>query len=144
MHPVSYVNPAERVMSILNLALQNVALERKESTEKMNKVLKSCNSMADVRNLAEKTPEVKTAWIESVEPVASVLRNRFLRLKLKDDPVKALDPVSDQEIDILKRHLRELFPNLDLKKLQKCTQVKLRVIRSGLKLIVEVDNTRFK
>lgn len=115
----SYVNPAERVMSILNLALQNVALERKESTEKMNKVLKSCNSMADVRNLAEKTPEVKTAWIESVEPVASVLRNRFLRLKLKDDPVKALDPVSDQEIDILKRHLRELFPNLDLKKLQK-------------------------
>lgn len=140
----SYVNPAERVMSILNLALQNVALERKESTEKMNKVLKSCNSMADVRNLAEKTPEVKTAWIESVEPVASVLLYRFLRLKLKDDPVKALDPVIDQEIDILKRHLRELFPNLDLTNYKKCTQVKFRVIRRGLKFIVEVDNTRFK
>ena len=27
----SFVNPAERVMSILNLALQNVALERKET-----------------------------------------------------------------------------------------------------------------
>jgi len=115
----SYVNPAERVMSILNLALQNVALERKESTEEMNKVLKNCNSMAAVRSFAEKTPEVKTAWIESVEQVASLLRNRFLRLKLKDDPVKTLDPVSDQEIDILKRHLHELFPDLNLTKLQK-------------------------
>ena len=107
----SYVNPAERVMSILSLALQNVALERKESTEEMNKVLKNCNSMAAVRSLAEKTPEVKTAWIESVEQDASLFRNRFLRLKLKYDPVKALDPVSDQE--------RELFPDLNLTKLQK-------------------------
>lgn len=55
----SYVNPTERVLSVLNLALQNVVLERKESAEKINKILKSCNSMADVRNFAEKTPEVK-------------------------------------------------------------------------------------
>ncbi|VDI69131.1 Hypothetical predicted protein [Mytilus galloprovincialis] len=115
----SFVNPAERVMSILNLALQNVALERKESTEEMKKILKNCNSMAAVRSLAEKTPEVKTAWIESIEPVASLLRNRFLRLKLKDDPVKAMDPVRDDEIDIMKRHLRALFPDLNLTKLQK-------------------------
>lgn len=50
----SFVNPAERVMSILNLALQNVALERKESTEEMKKILKNCNRMAAVRSLAEK------------------------------------------------------------------------------------------
>lgn len=100
--------------------------------------------MTDVRNLAYKTPEVKHAWIESVEPVTAVLRKCFLRLKLKDDPVKALDPVCDQEIDIWKSHLRELFPNLDLPKFKKCTQVKLRIIRSGLKIIVQVDNTPCK
>ena len=140
----SYVNPAERVMSILNLALQNVALERKESTEEMNKKLKNCNSMAAVRSLAEKTPEVKTAWIESVEPVASLLRNRFLRLKLKDDPLKALDPVNDQEIDNLKRHLRELFPDLDLAKLQKAHTSKVESYQKWIEIHCRSRNYTFQ
>lgn len=113
----SFVSPAERVMSILNLALQNVALERKETMHETQ--LKNCNSMAAIRTLAWTNEEIKTSWIESVEPPAALLRNRFLRLKLKDDPVKVMDPVSDQEIDTLKRHLRELFPELNLEKLQK-------------------------
>lgn len=120
-----YVNPAERVMSILNLALQNVALERKESREEMNKILKNCNNMAAVRTLAEKTPEVKTAWNDSIEPVASLLHIRFLRLKLKDEPLKAIDPVNDQEIDNLKKHLSELFPDMNLEKLQKAYTSKI-------------------
>lgn len=33
--------------------------------------------------------------------------------------MQAVDPLSDQEVDIMKRHLRELFPDLDLSKLQK-------------------------
>lgn len=61
----------------------------------MNKVLKSCNSMVDVRNFVEKILEVKIVWIELVELVVLVFRNRFLRLKLKDDLVKVLDLVSD-------------------------------------------------
>lgn len=61
----------------------------------MNKVLKSCNSMVDVRNFVEKILEVKIVWIELVELVVLVFYNRFLRLKLKDDLVKVLDLVSD-------------------------------------------------
>lgn len=61
----------------------------------MNKVLKSCNSMVDVRNFVEKILEVKIVWIELVELVVLVFRNCFLRLKLKDDLVKVLDLVSD-------------------------------------------------
>lgn len=61
----------------------------------MNKVLKSCNSMVDVRNFVEKILEVKIVWIELVELVVLVFCNCFLRLKLKDDLVKVLDLVSD-------------------------------------------------
>lgn len=61
----------------------------------MNKVLKSCNSMIDVRNFVEKILEVKIVWIELVELVVLVFCNCFLRLKLKDDLVKVLDLVSD-------------------------------------------------
>lgn len=61
----------------------------------MNKVLKSCNSMVDVRNFVEKILEVKIVWIELVELVVLVFCNCFLRLELKDDLVKVLDLVSD-------------------------------------------------
>lgn len=54
------------------------------------------------------------------EDVQSVVRNRFIRLKLTDELITAVDPVSNESIDVLKRHhLRGLFPQLDLQKLQK-------------------------
>ena len=40
----SWTNPAERVMSILNLALQNVSLERKEMDEEAEKLMKNNSS----------------------------------------------------------------------------------------------------
>ncbi|CAG2208657.1 unnamed protein product [Mytilus edulis] len=115
----SWRNPAERIMSLLNLGLQNCALERERSDDATEKLLKRCGSMADIRTEAEKKPELKGAYKESVEPVQSLIRNRFSRLKLKDQPVSVSDPMTDIEIDTLQRHLRELFPELDLKKLVK-------------------------
>ncbi|CAC5407819.1 unnamed protein product [Mytilus coruscus] len=103
----SWTNPAERVMSILNLGLQNVSLERIELESAVERIL------------AQEKPEIKESWKESVEPVHSVVRNRLIRLKLKDEPIQVVDPVLDDSIDVLKRHLRELFPQLDLQKLQK-------------------------
>lgn len=73
--------------------------------------------MKDIRD--KSSPEVKQAYKESVEPVQASIRNRFSRLKLKEKSVEVLDPVTDTDIDICKRHLRELFPALNLDKLQK-------------------------
>ena len=112
----SYINSAERIMSILNIGLQNVALQREASSDENEAHFRKCNSMAELR---EKYPELKQAWLESVEPVQSTIRNRFLRLSLKGESFAALDPISDQDIDIFQRHLRELFPDLDLDKLVK-------------------------
>ena len=115
----SYLNPAERVMSILNLGLQNCALERSKSDDDAEVLFKRCGSMADLRAKAVTNTDLKEKWKESLEPVQSCVRNRFLRLKLKDVPFQVMDPVTDGEIDIFQRHLRELFPDLDLSKLQK-------------------------
>jgi hypothetical protein len=106
-------------MSLLNLGLQNVSLERKRVSDKVEAILSSCNSMSMIRDAAEREPEVKAGWTESVQPLQSTIMQRFIRLKLKNESVVVKDPVTDDEIDVVKRHLRELFPQLDTEKLQK-------------------------
>lgn len=113
----SWRNQAERVMSLLNLGLQNCSSEKGVCSEEMEKKLKRMGSMKEIRSKAE--PETRKAYKESVEPVQSVIQNRFGRLKLKNEPVCVKDPITDNEIDVFQRHLRELFPGLNLEKLQK-------------------------
>lgn len=69
----SWCNPAERIMSILNLGLQNCALERENTDD----VFKSCNSMSDIRSAVSKKPELEEKWVSSIEPVQRVVQNRF-------------------------------------------------------------------
>ncbi|XP_014676820.1 PREDICTED: uncharacterized protein LOC106816715 [Priapulus caudatus] len=122
----SWTNPAERVISILKLGLQNVSLERQPASKEVEAKLKSCNSTNGIRQVAEGKDDIKAGWAESIEPVQSVVRNRFSRLKLKDDPFQVMDLVSDLEIDVLKRHLRELFPDLNVDRLQKTHTQKIK------------------
>lgn len=113
----SWRNPAERIMSLLNIGLQNCSFEREKCGDNVENTLKKCGSMKEIRE--KDSSEVKQAYAESVEPVQASIRNRFSRLKLKDEAVCVLDPVTDEDIDIYKRHLRDLFPELNLNKLQK-------------------------
>ena len=69
----SYVNPAERIMSILNLGLQNVATERSPcKNADIEKKLNSCNSMKEIRELADRDENVKNGWLESVSEVIQI------------------------------------------------------------------------
>ena len=65
----SHSNPSERVMSVINLALQNVALDRDNTNAELEQKLKSRSTMKAVRQLAEKEPRVKTQLMKSIEPV---------------------------------------------------------------------------
>lgn len=49
---------------------------------------------------------MREKWTESIEPVQSVIRNRFQKLSLKDEPMTGVDPATDEEIEVLKRHAR--------------------------------------
>ena len=67
----SWVNPAERVMSILNLGLQNCSTERDRLDDKTEAILKKTNSMAGIRQLAqaEENYDLKKKWGTSVKSV---------------------------------------------------------------------------
>ena len=57
-------------------------------------MFRKCGSKAAIRQMAEDKPEVQTSRKESVEPTQSLVRNRFLRLKLKKEPLQAADAIS--------------------------------------------------
>ena len=110
----SYINPAERIMSLLNLGLQNCSLQRSIVPDAEDDI-KKCNSMKELR----KKEGMKEKWEQSINDVKSVIGGRFKRLSLKHRPVELVDPATAQEVDVLQRHLRSDFPLLNLDKLQK-------------------------
>lgn len=108
----SWLNPAERIMSILNLGLQNCALERPTGDDDFEKKIKNCNSMAALREKSE----VREKWLENMQPVQELVANRFKRLSLKSEPIRSIAPVAQFEVDRLKSRLKEKFPTLDFSK----------------------------
>ena len=80
--------------------------------EPSEKTVKRCGSMKDIRE----NNDIRQNWLESVEPTVATISNRFRRLKLHDQNIEVIDAFTDNDIDLIKRHARELFPSLDLSK----------------------------
>ena len=78
----SYINTFKRIMSIVNIGFQNVALERKESPS--DDVIKNCKNIEDLR----KNQGIKQDWQDSVKPLIETLEQRTLRLSLRDKQFK--------------------------------------------------------
>ena len=76
----SWLNPCERLMSILNLGLQCVSTTRQKCSVEIETKLKSCNSMSAIRDAAESDWSLKDAVSTSLEPVISLVQSRFARL----------------------------------------------------------------
>ena len=64
-------------MSILNLALQNVSLERKQMDEEFKKLIKNDTSVKAVRATISSHPEMQLKIDESLKPVVDLLNSRF-------------------------------------------------------------------
>lgn len=108
----SYYNPAERCMSILNLALQNVSLERCAMLDDQEFRVKSRSTMKARRDIALRQGDMKDALIQSVEPVISNVKARFGRLKYQEEGVRIHDAAKDEEIDAI-CSLIDLFRDVD-------------------------------
>lgn len=128
----SWTNPAERVMSILNIALQNCALERARCDEGIEKKLKACGGSRDIRNIGKDNKDVKEAWQSCVRPLQQIISDRFKRLSLKEKQIQARQPVSDNEIQDMLDMLCTLFPGIDPDKLQKKHTQKLTTLQAWL------------
>lgn len=65
----SWKNPPERIMSILNLALQAVGLMREKATDECERKLNSASGIGRLRELAAEDPNMRQEMIDSFEPV---------------------------------------------------------------------------
>jgi hypothetical protein len=121
----SWANPAERIMSTLNLALQNVALSRDQMADPaFEKTMKGKSTMAAIRATAVEDPDFGAAVKESVKPVIRVLAERFSRLEYKEQALQTETAIEVAEIlqfsndikDILDRNLADLTNPEEIKK----------------------------
>ncbi|XP_063063591.1 uncharacterized protein LOC134456088 [Engraulis encrasicolus] len=109
----SWQNPVERVMAVLNIGLQNCALERVQMSAEIEGLLKRCGSMADIRKASEKNPGLVQAWSTSIAPVLDTVAGRYSRLKLKEEPITILDAVTDGEENSVMEAITALFPGIN-------------------------------
>lgn len=72
--------------------------------------------MSNIREKCSSNATLREGWTQSAEPLQSLVSSSFRRLKLKSEPIQVVDPCSLDDIDLVKRHLRELFPELNLQK----------------------------
>ena len=97
----SYRNPVERIMSILNLGLQAVALAREKMPEEFEAESAKCNSLKALRAIAERNPDFHGAAIDTMVPVKLVLTDLSRRLELKEKKFAVFSAAADTELDEL-------------------------------------------
>ena len=69
----SWINPAERVMSWLSLALQNVSLKRKAMSTELETLLKWKSDLKSVRRATVSNERLKNEFVASMQPVTSLV-----------------------------------------------------------------------
>lgn len=110
----SWANPAERIMSLLNIAFQNTALSREESTSDIEQVIRSCNGMGEIRRKAEKVDGLKTKWIESVRPMINLLEERAKRVQLKGKPFQSFPAADDIDVEMTEASVTLIDPTISI------------------------------
>ena len=90
----SWTNIAERIMSTLNLALENVSLARSSMPSYFEEIVKNKCSLTQLRPLIGQYPDLATALRDSMSAPMIALGTRFQAMKVKDIPVKMGVPAS--------------------------------------------------
>ena len=95
----SFRNPVERIMSIINIALQSVGLMRTQMPDSYERRMKSVNSLKDLRTLAQKDPAFQDVFHSSLADVCTLLKQLIGRLKLKGKPFSTTTPATDGDMN---------------------------------------------
>ena len=121
----SWTNLAERVMSILNIALQHCALERDKMSAALEDLMKKCKNIGKVRSEAEDNAELKDAFLSSLENVQSLVADRFERMMLKDNQIVCPKPCDENDILAFFESLKKIDDNVEIDKLNAACLTKL-------------------
>lgn len=74
----SWKNPVERIMSIINLALQAVGLMCSRMPEDLEKKIPGCKKMKLIRQAAAGCEELQSALLDSMQPIKALLESLFV------------------------------------------------------------------
>lgn len=98
---LSFRNPVERVMSVLNLALQNVSLCR-ENLPDLEEELRGCNSMGAIRQRAKQYQGGISAFQDmlhkSLKKTIDLIGGRMQRLQWKEKDIKLYEAADWNDI----------------------------------------------
>ncbi|XP_053379602.1 uncharacterized protein LOC128548528 isoform X2 [Mercenaria mercenaria] len=124
---MSYLNPAERTMSLLNIGLQNVALQRDKMSPEFEMIAKG-KSLKGLRNVAERNDKFKEQYSESTKVPITVIKQRFSKLKWKGENIIIHDATTEEEMEtMIKSILMVLDENvtIDMKNLTKLKSIRI-------------------
>ena len=111
----SYTNEPERIMSVLNLALYGVAVERPPIDEEKfpgeESRFKRTKTIAALRSEATAFPALSAGVSGALEPVFEMFYERFGKLTLNDVPFERGEPAADSAVDDLFNTVRSLLPD---------------------------------
>ncbi|CAB4442447.1 unnamed protein product [Rhizophagus irregularis] len=112
----SWMNPAERVMSILNLALQGVSLQRDPMDDILEDILKRKNTLEEIRNAAQENMKLRLKLRNSVKAVQDLLSERTKRtLQQEETSINSLNKHSELQ-DFTKSHCQIRIYSFQIKK----------------------------
>ena len=109
----SWVNPAERCMSILNLAIQNVALERELMDVGFENLIRNKKNMKDVREKAKRNELLEFKYVKAMESPISIVTERFESMSLKEEKVKTYKAASKESIETMSHPLQKIDPDVE-------------------------------
>ena len=123
----SWKNPVERIMSLLNIALQGIGVVRNETDH--DNQLKNCNNMKQVCDLAQRVPELEEAVLDPMEDTKALMYSLFMHLKLKDEPILTFHAASQDDIAALQDKVKLIDDSMDPKNTQKQSAMKQKVFQ---------------
>ena len=94
----SWCNPVERVIAILNLGIQCVSLARTEMPEAYESEIRKCNTLGELRKIAEKKKGFESIVQDRLSNVKVLLCSIFSRLTLKDKSIRIFHLASNKDI----------------------------------------------
>ena len=84
----SYVNPAERAMPLLNIAMQGVSLSREKMQPEHEAALKSANCMEYIRKACKDNHDLTKSTMKSVQSCIDLLNERFVAVHIHGTPLR--------------------------------------------------------
>ncbi|PKC15019.1 hypothetical protein RhiirA5_408735 [Rhizophagus irregularis] len=108
----SWTNLAERIMSILNLGLQNVSIMRNTMSDESEALFDKADTLDEIRNKASKNSNLEKELRDCIKDVQNLLHNHSEKLVLKNQYFKCYNAANKHDINSLFQSILKVDPSL--------------------------------